>query len=243
MSEIATTNNPLALIDRAIEKGVDAEQLSRLMDLQERWEKARAIEAYNRAMNACQGELPVIVKDAENTQTRSAYARLETVVFAMTPVLAKNGFSLSFSEVDSPRPDWVRVECTVMHTGGHTVQHHGDFPVDGIGAKGGATAMNRVQAIGSTLSYARRYLACSIFNVAVAGLDTDAAQTSLRITEEQEAQLAGLIDLTETNLEKFLNWANIAKIGDMTPKFFPTALDFLKRKQQKAAKEAKGGAA
>lgn len=61
----APSNNihPLMLIDRAIEKGLDVEQLDKLMDLQERHEQSRARQAFNQAFAAARSEFKPIKRD------------------------------------------------------------------------------------------------------------------------------------------------------------------------------------
>ena len=168
------TMTPLALIERAVERGLDPEQLKALVMLQEHWHANRAREEFAAAMNACQQELPLIVKDANNSQTKSAYVRMETVQHIAKPIISKHGFSLSFGEADSPVPEMKRTICDVRHSAGHCEQYHLDLPLDGVGAKGNAIgAMNRVQAAISTGSYAQRYLTCRIFNITISGTDID----------------------------------------------------------------------
>jgi hypothetical protein len=225
--------NPLALIDRAIASGVDAEKLDRLLSLQERWEKSRAVEAYNRAMNLCQQEMPAVVKDAENSHTKSAYARLETLVSATTPTYTRHGFSLSYDTADSPLPGHIRIVCDVLHSGGHKESKHLDLPLDGVGAKGGASSMNGVQAHGSTVSYGRRYLAAMIFNVAIAGEDTDAAAPFLTINLEQAAEIEAAIERTGTDEAAFLNWAQCDRVSDLPIKKYADAMALLRRKAGK----------
>jgi len=169
--------SPLALIRQAVELGLGPEQLKALVDLQEQVRASRAKEEFAAAMNACQEELPLIVKDANNSQTKSTYVRMETVQHLAKPVISKHGFSLSFGEADSPNPEMKRTICDVRHRAGHLEQYHLDLPLDGVGAKGNAIgAMNRVQAAVSTGTYAQRYLTCRIFNITIAETDRDGAQ-------------------------------------------------------------------
>ena len=53
---------PTALIEKAIEKGVDFLALEKLMDLQERWEKREAEKAFFQAMNEFQAKKPKLTK-------------------------------------------------------------------------------------------------------------------------------------------------------------------------------------
>lgn len=166
-------DNPFPLLDKMIEKGQDPVALGKMMDLAERWKAARAVEEFSQAMRACQAEMPLVVKDAENTHTRSRYARLEEVNRVIKPAYTKHGFSVSFGELQDAPAGMVRILADVRHAGGHSAPYRVDMPLDGVGSQGKPNAMNPVQARGSTISYAKRYLLCMIFNVTIADEDTD----------------------------------------------------------------------
>jgi hypothetical protein len=167
---------PLSLIHSALERGItDAGYLEKLLDLQSRWEDRNARAAYARAMNACQGEIPAITKDAVNNFTKRRYPTLEAVNRAVQPVYIAHGFSLTFGELDSPKGEnWVRIYVDVTHVAGHAERHWGDFPLDAAGAKGGDNK-SAIQAVGSAFSYARRYLLGLVFNLVYTDEDTDGA--------------------------------------------------------------------
>lgn len=164
--------DPMAMIALAIEKGLDAEQLNRLMDLKDRHEATEARKAFALAMQECQAAMAPIARNATNPHTKSAFANLEAVNRAITPIYTKHGFSLSYGSGEAKRPDDIRITCRVMHKAGHSEDYFLDLPPDGVGAKGGSPAMNPVQGRGSTVSYGRRYLALMIFNLTI-GDDTD----------------------------------------------------------------------
>jgi hypothetical protein len=185
----------IQLIGRvAADPAVDVSKLERLLDLQERYQLRQAEIAFNAAMQATQAELPVVLRDAKNPQTNSTYARLETVSRAMSPVITKHGFSMSFGTDVSPLPDHYRVTCDLSHVAGFTRQYHADVPVDGAGIKGVANK-TLTHALGSTLSYGRRYLKLMIFDVATTD-DDDGSGASFRarLTDRQVEEIEGLIE-------------------------------------------------
>lgn len=172
----ATTEalNPLILLQQAVEKGMDPGQLKALVDLQEQWRAARAKEAFAAAMNAVQIEMPCIVRDAHNEQTKSRYARMETVTHQAKACYTSHGFSLSFSEEESSIEKFKRIVCLVRHVEGHSERHWIDLPLDGFSAKGNPIgAMNPVQAAISTGTYGQRVLTCRVFNITIADSDLD----------------------------------------------------------------------
>lgn len=214
-------DNPFPLLDKMIEKGSTPEALGKMMDLAERWKAARAVEEFSEAMRTCQQEMPVVVKDAKNEHTRSRYARLEEVNKVIKPAYTKHGFSVSFGELQDAPEGMVRILADVRHSGGHSAPYRVDMPLDGVGSQGKANAMNPVQARGSTISYAKRYLLCMIFNVTIADEDTDGQrdEDDPRLTSTQIETINNLLeDLKGLNApadyERFLAYMLGLEKGD-----------------------------
>ena len=170
--ELTTEQPPTDLIALAIEHKADVDTLERLFALRERDDAAVARRAFFTAMQAVQTEAPRVVKDSKNTQTGSAYAKLESIAKAIRPVYTAHGFSLSYGTEDSPREGYVRITCDVMHVGGHMVPRHVDMPLDDVGIKGNVNK-TPTHAHGSTISYGRRYLVLMAFDIVMAGEDDD----------------------------------------------------------------------
>ncbi len=249
--------NPLVLLDRMIEKGVDPDALKKMMDLQERWEKNQAVKAFNSAMVACQRAMPTVVKDAENKHTKSRYALRETVQRAIKPVYTEHGFSLSFSTEDCPREGHIRILCEVGHEGGDIRTKQFDIPLDGEGSKGNASAMNKPQATGSTYSYGCRYATLAVFNVVIAGEDDDAQGKRLALTSGQIQSLNAFIDQWQKydaqaaaakiqhvpyKADKFFAVFECKSMDEMTNAHFDKAVDILSRRTEAARKLVEGQA-
>src|SRR5262249_17001802 len=87
----------LAAITRiASSPDVRIDLLTLLMDRQERAEAEQSKRQFFEAMNRAQADIQPVVRDTENTQTRSLYAKLETVDANIRPIYTRHGFSLSF---------------------------------------------------------------------------------------------------------------------------------------------------
>lgn len=219
----------LQIIERAArDPAVDMDKMERLMAWRER-EMARSAEnAFNAAMQAAQAEMPQVVRDASNEQTKSRYARYETISEAIQPVITKHGFSLSYGEADSTKERHIRIVCDVLHRDGHTKQYHADIPIDDVGMKGNANK-TATHAYGSTKSYGKRYLKCDIFDVAVKNEDDDGnkAGQGATITEEQVMELRELIDEVGAKVEAFCNIFRIESLPDLPAKAFKVAVERL----------------
>ena len=172
--ELAAQPTPMELLQVAIEKDIDTDKLEKLMELQERYEANQARKLFAEAMHACQEEMPMVIRDAENKKTGSKYAKIENIQEAVRPIYSRYGFSLSYGEGETPVDGFKRTLCDVRHSAGHVEQYHLDLPIDGIGAKGNPIGnMNPVQGCISTTTYGQRRLLCMIFNITVAGEDFD----------------------------------------------------------------------
>ncbi len=244
----ATT--PFDLIQMAIDKDLDVDKLERLLDMQKSWQADIALKAYADAMNRCQTEMPIVVRDKVNDITKSRYARLETVSNAIRPIYCANGFSLEFGEDDSPLPDHRRIVCTVQHTGGHQKQFHLDSKIDDTGMKGGATK-TPIQGLGSVVSYLRRYLTLCIFNIVVADEDDDGNSAEPTMSEEQLVVLRtkfhdhfslgiGNFPTVEALESKFVVWLaaqqktpDVTRLEDIHSALFPRAISTLDGKLRK----------
>lgn len=109
------------------------------------------------AFFALQRELPEVRKDSvadAGARGQMKYANLKTVTDAILPLLGKHGFIWSCQPtVDDSKPV-LRYELThLSHTEGSPQQRTGMYPIYGD---------NKSQAIGSAITYARRYALCAV---------------------------------------------------------------------------------
>ena len=219
---IKSEPTPMGLLSAALDRGVSPEELSQWMDLEKRFKKEVAEKAYIAAMNRCHQRMPIVVRDAENRQTSSRYARLETVANGIKPIYAEEGFTLEFSEAESHLPNHRRIECEVQHVGGHAKRFHLDSPIDDVGAKG-ASNKTAVQGLGSMISYLRRYLTLMIFNITIADTDNDGNGAGSTISDNAVATLNDMLaecrkvgnPVEGRRLVKFLETVGVAEGGTL----------------------------
>lgn len=214
-----------ALAQAATNPAMDVEKVERLYNMYAQ-EQARLAEIeFNSAMAKTQAEISPIAAKAYNDQTQSTYAKLEAIDRAITPIHTKNGLSVSYdtetkNEADPIPQGYLRIVAWVRHSGGHKERHHIDLPPDAVGARGN-TNKTMVHAIGSTNTYARRYLKLMAFNVSTFD-DRDGNQKDKRPGKQvDEKALADQIAvLTESADEgtlnrKFAEYHNAAaELGD-----------------------------
>jgi hypothetical protein len=156
-----------ALATAAANPSTDMDKMERLFAMHQTMVKQQA---------EAQSKIQPVAARSYNDQTKSKYAKLAEIAREITPLITAEGLSLSYDaytpefdkdgkEINPPPKDWHRTVAIVSHREGHSRKYHLDLPLDDVGAKGTVNKTG-VHAMGSTTSYARRYLACMIFNVA-----------------------------------------------------------------------------
>jgi len=183
-------NNPQDLIAMAIEKGSGIEQLEKLMDLQERWEKKESRKMYFNAFAQFQDQKPVIIKDKKvsftskktGMKTEYSFAKLQQIQKQIDPIISKLGLSYAFKSTEESNK--LTICCVVTHDSGHQEKTQMSAPMDTSGNK------NPIQSIGSTNSYLMRYTLCNAF-----GISADEDNDGQSISEKP------LPKLTEKDIE------------------------------------------
>jgi hypothetical protein len=155
----------IAMLERAaMDPAFDLDRLERLIQLKDKALSDAARREFNAAMAAVQRELPQVVQNAENKQTKSWYATIDAIGEAIDPVITKHGFSQSFSSGRDAPAGHYRVICLTAHIGGHERTDELDVPID-IAGIAGTKNKTATHALKSTISYARVILTMMVFNV------------------------------------------------------------------------------
>ena len=176
-----------------------------------------------------QREMPVIIKQAENKQTNSKYAKLEHINKVLTPLYTSHGLALMFGTDDSPLEAHVRITCDILHEQGHSEYRFWDIPLDDRGIKG-TVNKTKVHASASSINYGQRILKCLIFSVQLAD-DKDGNTEIETITDEQEATILSLIDEVNANKDKFLKYLKVDDLKHIPSNKYNTAVIALEKKR------------
>lgn len=227
-------SNTVSMFERlARDPSVSVEKLERLMDLQDRANKRNAEEAFNAALAAMQADLPTIkerggIKD-RNGNVQSKYALWEDVNSAILPVMKTHGFSLTFRQEQTEKG--ICVTGVLSHRQGHSERTSITLPADTSGSK------NAVQAIGSSVSYGKRYTAGMLLNLNSADIEDDddgRAAGGQFITQEQAMTLESLIDDAKADKVKFLAWIKADAIESIPARLYGNAVAMLNKKRTEA---------
>lgn len=227
MSELMTANdNQVAvqgdagqvmaskILELAADPNFDVDKLERLIELQTKETERQATVSFSTAFAAMQSEIPTIAK--AKSGNGSNYATLEDVVEITRPILNKHGFSLSFDtntvlekNDDKSANDYkgyVEITAILLHREGHKEKTTLLVPFDYSGSK----KHNPAQAMGSSVSYGKRYTLCALLNIATR--DDNDAQTSNVYAHKMitGAQARGLVTkrdkLDEASQQAFMAW-------------------------------------
>ena len=206
------------LVERvALDPLADVEKLERVMAMYERLKAKEAELAYNSAKGRILRKLASIkivknrcaLRETEKGRPSKAtsfkYAPLEEIDKHLRPLLVEEDMDLSYS--DEPREDGgILIRGRLKHLpSGHFEDSFMPAPLDTTGGK------SDVQAVGSTNSFLRRYIACNIFNIVVAEDDDDGAGGA--IDEGQTKTILDLIKKTRVG-PKFLKYMKARSIEE-----------------------------
>ncbi|MEM1371393.1 MAG: ERF family protein [Pseudomonadota bacterium] len=198
---IAPANEPvtdqgsaiLSIIERvALNPDADIDKMERLFAMHERMADQQREAAYNKAMAMAQAEMPKVVANCYNDQTKSRYANIVAIADAALPVIHRHGLAVSVSQAGQQTEQYMPIKCEVLHIEGHCRTYDFNVPIDSTGIAGKVNK-TKTHAFGSTLQYGRRYAICCILNVTV-GQDDDGNGGGKTLTERQVDELRALCE-------------------------------------------------
>lgn len=229
-NDITTTTPPsfLTIINNAIENpAMTAEVLHSLIDANERILSKQAEMDFNQAMTSLQKVLPVIHQKSEikhGDKLIAKYAKYDDIDRIIRPLYSAEGFSLSFNS-QRMADGTVVYYGTVAHESGHSRTAEMILPADT------GPGRNAVQAQGSTLSYAKRYLVMMLLNLVTTGEDDDGESAgSKTVTDQMVLDMEELIATSGADRGKFLEHFKVTEISDLSSKDYTKAMALLKAK-------------
>jgi hypothetical protein len=209
----------LALIERvALDPRADVQKLEQLTVMYDRVKANEAEFAYNAAKGRILKKLagikivknrPVLAESDNGKQRGTSeafkYAPLEEIDKHLRPLLVEEEMDLSYS--DEPcEGGGILVRGRLKHLpGGHYEDSFMPAPLDTTGGK------SNVQAVGSTNSFLRRYVACNIFNIVVVADDDDGNGGT--IDEVQTKTIVELIKKAKVG-PKFLKYMKAQSVDE-----------------------------
>lgn len=182
----SSSGSLIPMIDKLVDRpDFDVEKLERLLDMQQRIVERGAMEQFNTAMAMMQDDMPSIEERGQAHNTK--YATFEDINDIAKPIMKRHGFAVSFRVHNIQ--GGIEVTGVLMHRGGHREETTMTLPLDTSGSK------NAVQAVGSSVSYGKRYVMSALLNITTRGADDDgnAAAPTKTVTALQSGQIARTI--------------------------------------------------
>lgn len=194
---------PMTIISQMVTSGsMDVETVKGLLDIQKSLDLQESIRSFNRDFAMMRSEMPIFKREKKAYTT--TYTPLEDIMKLAQPVLSKYGFSASFStsQIDAKA---VSVTCDIMHRDGHSKSTSLIVPVEVV-TKG----MNSMQALGSAITYGKRYTISGLLNIVTAddqdnnGFAESARQAKPKISDEQMEKAKKAIETNKTTLDQII---------------------------------------
>ena len=217
----------------AVKKG-DLDKIEKMMELHERYEKREAEKAYHVAMAAFKANPPKIDKDGHVNFTAKSgqvtdyrHATLGNVTEKINAALSEHGLSSAWETNQDDKG--IAVTCKITHIMGHAESTTLKAAGDDSGGK------NKIQAIGSTVTYLQRYTLKSLCGLAESAFDDDGAGSEAEyITSEQMATINEWIESIGGDcLQNFKKYIGVDELDKILAKDYKKAITALKNTEKK----------
>ncbi len=182
---------------------------------------------FNAAFVALQSDLPVIVAKSL-IQNRGRYEKFEDIMFVVSPLLDKHGFSVSFS-MDF-KENRILETCHLSHIGGHSRSN--SFAVRA------RKADNDTQSDCMAATTAKRNALCNALNIVIrqdafseendASLEGDITK---KISDDQSFELERRVKETNSDEVAFLRFASAKSFSDIAANRYDELDSMLRRKE------------
>jgi hypothetical protein len=224
-----------AVIAAAADPNVDVAKMRELLSLQKELMAMQAEQAFARAF----ARIPTIrVKkngriDLPSKKTgeigQVPFAKWEDMMAVVGPILEAENFRLIFdSQPRTTEGGGLIVTGTLMHVDGHSKSASIPLALDT------GPGRNNLQAMGSSLSYGKRYTTEMLLNIVREGDDDDVKRGGMRfITDAQVEDIDALIVETKTSLPQFLHFWGLAHLANMPEANFVPAKNMLEQRKRR----------
>lgn len=227
----------ISVIERAsANPDIDVSKLEKLLEMYERVMARHAEMAFNADFAAMQSEMPVIAENGaikHGDKLITKYALFEDINDTVKPILQKHGFAVNFKT--KTLENGINVTGILRHKGGHREDSELTLQADTSGAK------NAVQGMGSSASYAKRYVLIALLNITTRGEDDDGSAGGAKtIDTDQVMDLQKIITDHKIDPKPFLIYMKVNNLTQIPFSRFDEAKAALEKKAAAAAKP-KGG--
>jgi hypothetical protein len=188
---VTTDNSPASMMLAAMDRGANLEQIEKMMELQERWEKREAEKVFREDFAAFRGENIIIPKTRHVDRGAGGsfdQAEYDEVCRRLSPALSAHGFSFRHDQrfglqrrmIEGVENDigWVWVTCHLEHRKGHSESLQLEGP------PGDLKVNTPTQNMQVTASYLKRQSLLAITGTATGGEDDEAKMRQRRASDD-----------------------------------------------------------
>ena len=229
---VVPATTPMQALINAMERGASTEQISQMMDLQDRWEKREAKKAYDEAFTAFKADPPTLIKNKAvgygkgDDAVGYKHAELDQVASVIGAALSKHGLSHKW-KTEQLDGGFIRVTCVISHVQGHSESIWLQASPDSSGKK------NNIQAIGSTVTYLERYTLLGITGLAAKNQDDD-GKKSETVSQDQADAIQALQEDVGANKAKFLKYFSVGSFAAIPANQYDNAMALLEAKRNQS---------
>lgn len=216
----------LGMIDKVCsDPNFDIAKMEKLVEMRNAEIERQATIEFSKDFAKMQCELPAI---EEKTQGHNyKYAAFEDVMAGIKPVMKGYGFAVSFNI--NQDDNFIKITASLLHRSGHKESTSIKLPHETSGSK------NAVQAVGSTISYGKRYTLLSLLNIATCGEDVDGNTPLATINEAQLDEITTLLDDSGVDKIKFIrDYLKTDSLKNLPAKNYNKAVNVLRKRIQDA---------
>lgn len=150
--------------------------------------KSEKLDLLASALSKAQAEMPAVPMNAVNPFLKNKYADLAEMIKVASPILAKNGLSISQQPVSVEGQ--IGVTTTLLHASGQWIEETISLPL------GDEKGKSLAQVAGSIITYLRRYSYGAIVGLAT-DEDTDGNQPAKKHEQPEVAYKAGVMTVEQ----------------------------------------------
>lgn len=217
------------MLQTVIQGGVTAENAAafeKLIELHWKMQERDAEKQFNEAFVALQKETPVIVASSV-IPNRGKYERFEDIMNVLSPLLAKHGFSVSFS--NDAKDNRITETCHLRHISGHS-------QTNTFSVRVGGKADSETQADCKAATTAKRNALLNALNIVIRqdclqNEDDDPRNEGAPITLEQANELEHRVQMTNSDVGAFLKLAGAPMFRKILSGKYTMLDAMLKRKE------------
>ena len=210
---------------------IDVEKMERLLAMHEKITTEQRRIDFFAALARIQAVIPQIKKSGmildKNGTLRSRYAKIEHIDAILRPLLAEEGFAMSFNSAAAPNGGYL-LSCTLSHQAGHSEVKSLVLPLDKSAFR------TDVQSVGSTVSYGRRVLQKMHLNLIETEEDDDGQGGGEKISKDQALDFEAAVEETKGNPMLFLKHMEAASFSDILVRDIPKAVAAIDKKRRQS---------